>query len=599
MLEWRLASGIAVAGCLGAGVSAQETARNVDRSILRLLPVMDTLSVPDTARGRLTDEDYLVRAGRRVAAWVLRVDSVGAEYTVDLTSSDFDAYLYIVGPSIRRSLEDVGREGYALTDDDSGEGYNARVCFRAPMAENYHVVAGALEADTGEYELQVTPGCHDSDEGLDGADAGGSDESVNGRPPFDPWEVSGARTLRRGIILKGLLSSAIEKDDDGRPIEVWSLPVESTQRLLIEGRMESDGSPLRLRIASERGFGGGVGPNSDWAVASPDGALNADAFWETGGAGELCVLAGGDDEFRVVVSADIGYSGVEESTGARAGEYWIRVVEDPDAMACDTGPASAPHYVDLLTAMSDQGRRIRVGESRRGSFTSQEETDPVFGQPLQRWTVDVGRSVEWITMDVRSDAIDEPRLMVVVANDVQDVASLGNECGHRVNYRVPRAGTYPLIVRAPTREHGEFELSVSPGRDSLTNLGPCKGAVRESEGGGGAVERVLVVGTEIDDALVGYNSRVAWTLQVAAGDSVVVAVDSEAFDTYLEIYGPGLPGGLWDDDGGPGSNSRIVFTVSEDGAYEITVSSFDGGAGRFRLRASRRKGPTTRNPVGA
>ena len=197
-------------------------------------------------------------------------------------------------------------------------------------------------------------------------------------------------------------------------------------------------------------------------------------------------------------------------------------------------------------------------------------------------TVDVARSVEWVTIDVWSQSIQRPRLLVL-SDNLEGLASRQNDCRDRVNYRVSRGGGYPLIVNAAREERGEFELSVSQGRRSLAEMEPCEAAVEDFA----LARRALTLGSEVEDALADAHGRVTWTLEAAAGDSVIVAVESEAFDTYLEIYGPGLVGGLWDDDGGPEGNSRIVLSVPEDGAYEIVVSSFDGDAGAFRLRAHR------------
>ena len=562
-----------------------------DRSILTLLPVENEIVVDGTNTGRLTEQDYLVRAGRRVAAWSLVADSVDSNFLIELESLEFDPYLYVVGPNIRAALGESRADTYVLTNDDGGDGLNSRLCFQAPSVATYYVVVGALHAEAGEYALTVTRGCGptEGDTEGDGEVDGGEEDLLGplagGESSFDPWEVSGARTLRPGVIMEGLLSSSSEIDGDGFAIEVWALTVERTQRLVIE--VGSDEFEPWLRVVSASGFGAGwLSLGADIADGSPGGAPDVDEIGEVSGA-KVCILAGADEEFRIVVQLWRGRP-MRESPSRALGEYWVKVTEDPEGVVCETGSASATHYFDLLVALADQGRRIGVGESTTSAFTSQEEADPVLGHSLQRWTVDVARSIEWVAIDVWSASIHKPRLLVL-ADNLGDIASRHNDCRHRVNYRVPRGGGYPVIVYAGREERGEFALSVSQGRSTLPEMEPCEAEVEESELAGFELERALMMGTEVDDEFVDANGRVTWTLEAAAGDSVTIAVESEDFDTYLEIYGPGLVGGLWDDDGGPGANSRIMLAVPEDGAYEIVVSSFDGEQGAFRLRAHRKR----------
>ena len=133
-----------------------------DPSILRLLPTKDTIwpgPQPVQLVDTLVTTDYLVRAGRRVRAWSLVADSAQS-YDIAVRSYEIDSYLYVVGPGIV-SVDDGH---YALTDDDSGDGLDAAMCFRPPKNGRYHVVAAALYGETGEYTLSVKTGCGE-DEG--------------------------------------------------------------------------------------------------------------------------------------------------------------------------------------------------------------------------------------------------------------------------------------------------------------------------------------------------------------------------------------------------------------------------------------------------
>ncbi|WP_089941055.1 hypothetical protein [Candidatus Entotheonella palauensis] len=68
-------------------------------------------------------------------------------------------------------------------------------------------------------------------------------------------------------------------------------------------------------------------------------------------------------------------------------------------------------------------------------------------------------------------------------------------------------------------------------------------------------------------------------------------VNSNNFDTTVRVVGPDAAINLFDDDGGPGVNSRLTFTARDVGFYIIVVSSFSGnpprGNGAYTLRMER------------
>ena len=56
------------------------------------------IGVGEESQGTLTEADLLSAGGHRVQVWVLDTPP-GQEIQVDLRSSDFDPYLYLVGPA--------------------------------------------------------------------------------------------------------------------------------------------------------------------------------------------------------------------------------------------------------------------------------------------------------------------------------------------------------------------------------------------------------------------------------------------------------------------------------------------------------------------
>jgi hypothetical protein len=96
---------------------------------------------------KLTDQDPLdkVKTKSHCKIYPLKMSPKRA-YTIDLRSSDFDAYLRI---------EDANGKSLA-EDDDGGDGTNARLVFVPPSAGTYKIIATTFEAnETGAFTLEI------------------------------------------------------------------------------------------------------------------------------------------------------------------------------------------------------------------------------------------------------------------------------------------------------------------------------------------------------------------------------------------------------------------------------------------------------------
>jgi hypothetical protein len=104
-------------------------------------------SVLFAARGQLNNKDPFDRMRQTSYHKVHSLKMVpGRTYTIDLRSSDFDAYL---------RLEDSKQVNLA-EDDDGGEGLNARVVFTPTQADTYRIIVTTCNGnETGNYTLTV------------------------------------------------------------------------------------------------------------------------------------------------------------------------------------------------------------------------------------------------------------------------------------------------------------------------------------------------------------------------------------------------------------------------------------------------------------
>jgi serine protease Do len=90
------------------------------------------------------------------------------------------------------------------------------------------------------------------------------------------------------------------------------------------------------------------------------------------------------------------------------------------------------------------------------------------------------------------------------------------------------------------------------------------------------------------DVLLTSDSTYAqpWTIQGRAGTTITIDLESDAFDPYLFLRGPGITGGrdFQDDDSGGNCNARLTATFPQSASYEIVVNTADHYAtGAFTL----------------
>ena len=122
-----------------------------DRSIFSALDTADRIvTVGGEHTGILTDDDLLSMYGDPVQVWALDV-SPGEETQIELTSTEFDPFLLVVGPGL----------GSGIFDDDGGHGLNARLCIEAEVEGNYRVIISSMDS-VGSFTLRALESCGSS-----------------------------------------------------------------------------------------------------------------------------------------------------------------------------------------------------------------------------------------------------------------------------------------------------------------------------------------------------------------------------------------------------------------------------------------------------
>jgi serine protease Do len=129
---------------------------------------------------------------------------------------------------------------------------------------------------------------------------------------------------------------------------------------------------------------------------------------------------------------------------------------------------------------------------------------------------------------------------------------------------LPSSGIYNIVATSyGGDQQGEYSLELErtdTGREPV-------------EQGGGTISTGETVTGELQD----WTGDV-WLLVGSEGDQVTISLESEEFDTVLEVWGPDLVRIEKDDDGGVGTNSRIdSFRLPTTGTYNIVARGYSRG----------------------
>ncbi len=142
-----------------------------------------------------------------------------------------------------------------------------------------------------------------------------------------------------------------------------------------------------------------------------------------------------------------------------------------------------------------------------------------------------------------------------------------DECCTKLSMRAEKAGQYLVAVNAAdARAFGPYQLSAEP--------------IAAYDG------KPLTGNSRITDWL--RNGDKSYTLQVAQPGLYTIDLESNEFDTRLQLSGNGLS--LEDDDGGQHLNSRLLAPL-KPGSYTVTAGGFSDASGAFYLNINRAEMP--------
>ena len=252
-----------------------------------------------------------------------------------------------------------------------------------------------------------------------------------------------------------------------------------------------------------------------------------------------------------------------------SGEYLLRA---RTLSGLDGGAYTLALSERPAAARAPRPTAIRLGQARSGALTSGDpETDDGANYDAYRFRARAG---DRVGISLNSEDFDPVvRVGRMNGNTFDQLAENDDGPGGSLNsfliFTAPESGEY--IIRAtPLTAGGEgaYDLSLA----EVPEAGPA-----EAIDIGYAIQGELTATDGLNDSGFRVDS---YRFTGRAGQRIEVTMDSDVFDTYLELFGSGGPDGVpvslaEDDDGGAeGTNSRLIYTLPEDGDYRIDARGF-------------------------
>jgi len=152
-----------------------------------------------------------------------------------------------------------------------------------------------------------------------------------------------------------------------------------------------------------------------------------------------------------------------------------------------------------------------------------------------------------------------------------------------------REDTYKIMVTSFDGDgRGAYDITVVAGASAAVPI-PFAGASVKAK----------LDANEPRDSFQRKSPHKLYLMKMKAGMIYTINLDSDDFDPFLRLESPSGDPLQFDDDGGGGLNSRILYSPQADGEFRIVATSLGGGTGAFNLSVQTAKaGATVLNEKG-
>jgi hypothetical protein len=156
----------------------------------------------------------------------------------------------------------------------------------------------------------------------------------------------------------------------------------------------------------------------------------------------------------------------------------------------------------------------------------------------------------------------------------------GGGLNARLFFIPPATAEYSVIATAFKTKTGKYRLTVQQSNLQAT-------ALKLDQGAAAVKDRLTPAGSR--SPFSPHNSCKLYRVELAAGTTYVIDLESTAFDAYLSLGDANLALITSDDDSGGKLNARIRFECKRDGAYHLVATGLGNPEGEFTLKIGSEK----------
>ena len=248
-------------------------------------------------------------------------------------------------------------------------------------------------------------------------------------------------------------------------------------------------------------------------------------------------------------------------------------------------PAAAwAQGTSVLTLLSTDDRELKIGDEVSGALSASDFIT-ADGNYVEAWALK-GKPGQRVSIDLVSDDFDS--YLYVVGPGLEQTLTdddSGGACHARINFTPLDRGVFHVVASSMSvRQTGTYRLLVSEEPRPAVEMS-CGGVDGSALAALPTDGRELTWGEPARGRLTGAEPTIGdsrpvqvWALAARASETATVRLESDDFDAYLFVSGPGLSETLTDDDSGAGLNSELTVWFPETGTYWIGAGALSSGS---------------------
>lgn len=486
----------------------------------------------------------------------------GERIVITSRSSDFDSYLYVY-QRIGGTLREIAR------DDDGGGSLDAQIALELAEAGEYLIVPASFSTSAqGDYRLTVEPMAAACAAG--GPCAPGETAAATGR--IRP-AITAAHTMLTvpDTVAAVLPDSAALLSGSGR-FQAYRFRGRANERIVLT--MQSSAFDPYLHLALLRA------PSVRLLGSDDDGGEGVNA--------RLVATLPEDGEYLVVASA------LSATGSSTSGNYTLGIAPCDSACAAFSDAPATRTAASYAAAIRAPRREIAAGDAVEATLAAGDSTLGDGAHFHAYWIQ--GTAGQPLRAAMQASELDPYLALLRLEGDSLVSVATDDDGGEGLHSfleaTLDRTGTYVLVATAASRSaSGPYTLLVqldsSSTREQFLAAAATAGARAVLRQALAAPQQQLRMGQTMATGMPASAPRLegsgrfqSYRFRGEADQRVVVTMESQTFDPYLRLaHLDGKPATLLasDDDGGDGTNSRIVATLPAAGEYLVIASIYSMG----------------------